>query len=158
MIYTNSWSQSDNCACCTTQHNAFDFWIGNWEVKDTEGKIVGTNNIRKAQDNCVIFENWESANGTFTGGSTNFFNKRTAQWEQLWVDNSGSHLHLKGNRKDNHMILISDEIPREDKPAYQNKITWTLNEDGTVRQLWEIIANGEVENVVFDGLYSRRSY
>ena len=90
------WSQSDDCACCSADHRAFDFWIGEWEVTDPDGKIVGTNNIQKAQDGCVLVEDWKSSNGTFTGGSTNFFNNQNGQWEQLWIDNSGSHLHLKG--------------------------------------------------------------
>jgi hypothetical protein len=55
------------------------------------------------------------------------------------------------------MILVSKEIPRDKKAPYINRITWTLNEDGTVRQLWEILVEGEVTNVAFDGLYRKRS-
>ena len=150
------WSQSDTCACCTAQHKAFDFWIGDWEVTDTEGKVVGTNSISKAQDSCVLVEDWKSSNGTFTGGSTSFFNKLSGEWEQLWIDNGGSHLHLKGNRTADQMILVSDEIPREDKEAYRNRIIWTLNQDGSVRQLWEVLVGEEVETVVFDGLYNKK--
>ena len=155
VLNTSIWSQADPCACCTAEHNAFDFWIGDWEVRDPEGKIVGTNSIREAQDGCVLVEDWKSSNGTFTGGSTSFYNKQDGRWEQLWIDNSGSHLHLKGKRTGNQMILVSDEIPREDEPPYQNQITWTMNEDGTVRQLWEVIVNGAVDNVVFDGIYTK---
>ena len=148
-------AQSDSCACCSANYQAFDFWIGEWEVFKSDGTLLGTNTITKDHDGCVLSENWSSANSGFTGTSTNFFNKRTGQWEQLWVDNSGSYLHLRGSRIENQMILASDEIPREEKPAYVNRITWTLNEDGTVRQLWEILVGGEVTNVAFDGIYRK---
>ncbi|MEN8789848.1 MAG: hypothetical protein ABF295_10065, partial [Flavobacteriaceae bacterium] len=99
---------------------------------------------------------WTSSNGQFTGSSTNFFNAQTQQWNQLWIDNTGAHLYLSGERKDNQMILASNEIPRENDTPYINRITWTLNKDGTVRQLWEILAEGEVINVAFDGLYRKK--
>lgn len=149
-------SQTDACACCTEDNKAFDFWIGEWEVVDSKGKVVGTNNISKAQDGCVLVEDWKSSNSTFTGGSTSFYNRLNNRWEQLWIDNGGSHLHLKGNREENQMILASDTIPRKDKPAFRNRITWTLNKDGSVRQLWEILADEKVESVVFDGLYIKK--
>ena len=150
------WSQDADCVCCSEEHRAFDFWIGSWEVTDKDGKVLGTNNISQARDGCVLVEDWKSANGTFTGGSTNFYNKRKGQWEQLWLDNAGTYLHLKGNRTGNDMILESEEIDREDKPAFRNRITWTLNQDGTVRQLWEIVVGDEVETVAFDGIYSKK--
>ncbi|MGB5237728.1 MAG: hypothetical protein WBN59_08860 [Flavobacteriaceae bacterium] len=54
------------------------------------------------------------------------------------------------------MILSSEEIPRENDDPYINRITWTYNEDGTVRQLWEIFAGGKVINIAFDGLYRKK--
>jgi hypothetical protein len=149
-------AQNDACACCSEQHNAFNFWLGEWEVYDNDGKIVGKNHILKEQGGCIISENWTSSNGQFSGSSTNFFNAQTQQWDQLWIDNAGSHLYLSGDRKGNQMILASKEIPRDNEPPYINRITWTLNKDGTVRQLWEILSEGEVINIAFDGLYRKK--
>ena len=98
-----------------------------------------------------------SSKGGFEGSSTNFYNKQSGQWEQLWIDNSGSHLHLKGSRIGNQMIMVTDEISSEDTAPYVNRITWTSNEDGTVRQLWEVLVDGKVTNVVFDGIYKKKS-
>ncbi len=147
-------AQTETCACCSENHKAFDFWIGTWEVTDSVGQVVGTNRIEKLQDNCVLQENWVGSSGS-TGISTNFFNFQTQQWEQLWVDNQGTYLKLKGNRKGNQMILSSDVFTHSDGNEYLNRITWTLNGDGTVRQLWEIVQDGEVVNVAFDGLYTK---
>lgn len=35
-------------------------------------------------------------------------------------------------------------------------ITWTSNEDGTVRQHWRASKDGKTWQDVFDGIYSRR--
>ena len=157
MFSFNTTAQSDDCSCCTTNHSAFDFWVGDWEVYQDDGTLAGTNKIFKDQDNCILRENWVSSNGGFEGSSTNFYNKQKGQWEQLWIDNTGSHLHLRGNRIGNQMVMVSEEIPREDNAPYVNRITWTSNEDGTVRQLWEILVDDKVTQVVFNGVYKKKS-
>lgn len=153
-LSTFMYGQAANCVCCTENHAAFDFWIGSWNVTDRAGAKVGTNRIEKLQDDCMLQENWIGTSGS-TGTSTNFFNSQAKQWEQLWIDNQGTYLKLKGNRKGNQMILSSDVFTHTDGNEYINRITWTINEDGTVRQLWEILREGKVVNVLFDGLYTK---
>ncbi|MEP3211315.1 MAG: hypothetical protein ABJN95_19170 [Maribacter sp.] len=147
-------AQSDSCACCTEHHKAFDFWEGKWEVTNSDGTIAGTNTIEKIQTGCILKENWTGSSGS-TGTSLNFYNLQTTQWEQLWVDNSGRHLKLQGNRVGNKMILSSEEFTHTNGKQYRNRITWTLNADGSVRQLWEILEQDNVVNIAFDGLYKR---
>ena len=53
------------------------------------------------------------------------------------------------------MIMKSLPFEHQDGKKYVNRITWTLNKDGTVRQLWEILHNDTVSNVAFDGLYRK---
>lgn len=143
------------CNCCSEEHKAFDFWVGNWEVTNANGDIAGKNSISKEENGCVIRENWTSAKPGYTGTSLNFFNTVSRQWEQLWVDNGGSYLKLKGNRIGNKMILSSDEFTKDGK-NYINRITWTKNDDGTVRQFWEVLQGDKVVNIAFDGLYKRQ--
>lgn len=150
-------AQRNLCNCCTEQHQAFDFWIGEWIVTNADGTKAGENSIQKIQDNCILLENWSSAKGAFTGTSQNFFNNKTKEWEQLWIDNQGGHLKLKGNRVGNQMIMRTEgETNKEGKIVY-HRITWTSNDDGTVRQLWETITNGEDITIAFDGLYKKKS-
>ncbi|MGB5237727.1 MAG: hypothetical protein WBN59_08855 [Flavobacteriaceae bacterium] len=73
-------AQTDSCPCCSEVHSAFDFWLGEWEVFNSEGAQVGTNKIVKEQNGCIISENWTSSNGQFTGSSTNFYNSQLKQW------------------------------------------------------------------------------
>ena len=151
----SGFSQNNTCNCCTEKHTEFDFWIGLWNVTDSNGTKVGTNTIEKIQDNCTLRENWTSAKGNFTGTSYNFYNKDTNQWEQIWVDNQGGNLHLKGNRTGNQMILRSDELTNKEGQPFFHRITWTMNDDGSVRQLWETITNEKDVTIAFDGLYKK---
>jgi len=156
-ITLNSFSQaSRECACCSENHKAFDFWIGEWVVNYKSGGKAGVNLIRKNQDNCVISEQWTGINGKYTGMSTNFYNPETKQWEQLWIDNQGQFLKLSGDFDDGKMVLTSEESIDKQGNQSINKITWFKNSDGTVRQLWEIVkSNGEIL-VAFDGIYTKK--
>ena len=145
---------SDSCPCCTENHRAFDFWIGEWEVVNAkDGSPAGTSRISKEENGCVIRENWTSAKAGYTGTSLNFYNVERDMWEQTWVDNAGAVLKLRGNRKGNKMILSSDEFTKADGKTYTNRITWINNPDGTVRQLWEVLDEKGAVSVAFDGLY-----
>ncbi|WP_343485674.1 hypothetical protein [Allomuricauda sp. d1] len=148
-------AQNTACKCCTDTHKAFDFWVGSWVVTNADGSPAGNNTIVKEEGGCVLRENWTSASAGFTGTSLNFYNQQSNQWEQLWIDNSGNHLKLKGNRTGDQMILSSDEFTHTDGESYINRITWTHNQDGTVNQLWEVLQNNEVKQVLFNGLYRR---
>ena len=155
MATLNLSAQTNPCNCCTEKHAEFDFWIGTWTVTAPNGQLAGTNTIDKIQDNCVLRENWTSAKAGYTGTSSNFYNSKTNQWEQIWLDNQGGSLHLKGNRKGNQMILQSDEFKNDKGEPFFHRITWTLNDDGSVRQYWETITNKEEVVVAFDGLYKK---
>ena len=151
----SNYAQDANCKCCNEKHSEFDFWIGTWTVTNTDGKVVGKNVIDKIQDNCILRENWTSAKGKFTGTSNNFYNNVTKHWEQIWIDNQGGSLHLKGNRVGNQMILKTDVATNKDGNPFYHRVTWTLNDDGSVRQYWETITNDKDITVAFDGLYRK---
>jgi len=155
LMFTSTAMAQNKCNCCTEKHSEFDFWIGSWVVTNPDGSAAGNNVIDKIQNNCIIRENWTSAKGSYTGTSSNFYNLQTKQWEQIWIDNQGQQLHLKGNRVENQMILTSDQLKNQDGEPFRNRITWTHNENGTVRQLWEILQEGKEITIAFDGLYKK---
>lgn len=147
-------AQNNNCACCTANHMAFDFWLGEWTVTNPNGSYAGSNVIDKIQDNCVLRENWTSATPGYTGTSTNYYDSVKKQWIQLWVDNQGQSLYLYGNFKEGAMVLQSDPTPGQNGLTI-NRVSWTPNKDGTVRQHWETsIDNGITWVTAFDGLYT----
>lgn len=149
-------SQNQQKAPCSGEkYSQFDFWEGDWNVYDTSGKIVGTNKLVKMHSNCVMQENWVSKTGPSRGTSYNYYNKTDDAWHQVWVDNSGFSLVLKGGLVDGKMVLKSELITTE-KRNYYNKITWSKNDDNSVTQVWEYInEKGKVISEVFRGIYKK---
>lgn len=142
------------CACCTPEHRQFDFWLGKWDVFNPAGKKVGENTITQVQGKCVLLENWVS---TGTGTSYNYYDPTDSTWNQLYLDNQGTILKLKGKFEDNKMILWSDEVKGQNG-NYRNRITWQQLPDGHVSQKWDIVAlNGTVLSVAFDGVYKKKN-
>lgn len=145
-------AQNPPCNCCEQPHTDFDFWMGKWEVVNAKGEPAGHNTIRKIEDGCVLMEQYTAVGSGYSGSSFNFYNSRINMWEQLWVDNQGNHLHLRGKLADGKMVLDDSWSENADRV---NRITWTALEDGRVRQLWEVKAGEAPWSVIFDGYYSR---
>lgn len=146
---------AENCNCCSPAHDQFDFWIGEWEVFNTEGKKIGENQIEKLEANCLLSETWNAESGS-SGRSMNYYNSSNDTWNQLWVSSSGNILKLNGKAGKNSMILKSETMNGENG-KYINQITWSLNEDGSVTQYWEILdENGNFLSEVFKGIYRKK--
>lgn len=153
---TTQSNEDKQCNCCTEKYQQFDFWVGSWNVYNTKGDLVGTNTITKNYGDCVLKEEWVST-GSNRGTSTNYYNKSDDSWNQVWVDNSGFSLILKGNLIDGVMILKSELIKGE-KGNYYNQISWTLNSDGSVTQLWELFkTDGSLIQEAFKGIYKKNN-
>ncbi len=145
--------------CQAAEHRQFDFWLGEWEVFDKGGKVVGHSRIESILNGCVIAEHWSSGGnpvGAGDGKSFNLFNAQIGQWEQFWVDAQGTRLVLNGNLVAGSMVL-SGQQPKPDAKtgvAQRERITWTPNSDGSVRQLWESSSDeGKTWTIAFDGSY-----
>src|SRR5262245_41018266 len=74
--------------CSTPEHRQFDFWVGDWNVKDPQGAQAGTNLITREFDGCVIQEHWVGSRG-MRGSSFNIYSPATKTWHQSWVDSNG---------------------------------------------------------------------
>ncbi|MET2986260.1 hypothetical protein [Aureibaculum conchae] len=146
--------QSENCPCCSESYKLFDFWIGNWTVYDVNDKVIGTNTIDKLYDGCVLQEKWNSSTNN-RGTSYNYYDKNDSSWNQVWIDNSGFTLVLKGNYSDGKMILKS-ELQKSENGNFYNQITWVKNDDGTVTQIWDVFnEKGIKTKELFRGKYKK---
>ena len=68
------------------------------------------------------------------------------------MDNQGGVLKLVGEFKDGKMVLAGDQVVGGESVI--DRVTWTPNDDGSVRQLWEKSKDGGATwSVAFDGLY-----
>lgn len=56
--------------CASEAHRAFDFWVGRWEVRARDGRIVGHNTIQRLMNGCVLHEQYTTPSG-YDGESVN---------------------------------------------------------------------------------------
>jgi hypothetical protein len=137
--------------CGQPEATQFDFWLGEWEVL-AKDRVVGHNLISRIQGGCTLLEEYTASGGAFEGKSFNYFDSADGRWHQVWVDNSGTRLHLTGGFADGQMVMSGERTVNG--KVSTDRISWTDNPDGTVRQLWELSADGgETWQVLFDGLY-----
>lgn len=139
--------------CGDPANTQFDFWLGEWDVH-AGGELVGRNSITRDHGGCTVREEYAATGGAFAGSSFNWYEPATDRWRQVWVDNSGTRLDLRGGLVDGAMVLQGERAAPQG--AILDRITWTPGQDGTVRQFWEQSRDGGgTWTVAFDGLYSR---
>lgn len=139
------------------QHRAFDFWVGEWDVT-FQDKHAGVNRIELILGDCVLFENWTSAGGAYAGKSFNYYDKAEDHWRQIWIDDRGGVIEFTGDVKDGVMYYTATTRSQPDGGEIEHKLTFTPNDDGSVRQLWEQSKDGgENWNTVWDGHYVRKN-
>jgi len=76
-------------------------------------------------------------------------------WHQTWVDDNGLVLELDGKWDGKNMVL-EGLAPDAKGVLVKNRITWTLNADGSVRQLWEAVDDKGGWTTAFDGKYTKK--
>jgi hypothetical protein len=145
--------------CTAAPFRQFDFWLGEWEVFDPNGRKIGTNSITSTNDGCVLLESWTDMAGG-TGSSFNFYENTTERWHQFWVNSSGNAtplsaapdgtpMPMSGGLVDGKMVLQSPPATRP-----RNRWTWSKAEGGKVRQHAEQSDDeGVTWRTTFDGLY-----
>ena len=144
--------------CTDEPYRHFAFWIGEWDVTAAGAPQPGAeNSITSVHDGCAMLEQYSAGGGAFTGMSINFYDASDETWNQTWIANTGAPLYLKGGLDDNGAMVMSDAHIAKDGQAI-NRITWSENDDGSVRQLWETSSDeGESWSIAFDGRYDRKT-
>ena len=86
---------------------ALRFWIGEWDVYNTQGIKVGDNSITLRSGGRVIYESWKSTSGG-VGESFNYFDPVDGLWHQVWVDTRGNVLRMSGVFSDGALRFAGD--------------------------------------------------
>ena len=140
---------------CTTEahHSDFDFWVGEWNVFIADGRQVGGNVITKIESDCLLVEKWLSVRGN-TGTSINYFDPMAQQWVQVWMSADRTLIDIRGGMKDGSMRLEGTIVDSANPGGASFRGTWTLLEDGRVRQFFEISPDqGATWTPWFEGFY-----
>lgn len=136
----------------------FDFWVGEWDVTSPDGVRQGTNLIERVSNGRGLLETWtgDPAAGNGAGRSLNAWNAEKRQWQQFWVGGGGEVLELVGGRDGQGRMVLSGQRTVKGQRVIE-RITWTPNADGSVRQVWDRSSDGGVTwSVIFDGRYVRK--
>lgn len=145
-------------ACLDPAHRQFDFWLGDWEVRQPgSSPPYAANSIARIVQGCALQEIYRSPQG-YTGKSLNWYEAETGLWRQTWVDNSGLVLQLAGGlNAQGHMVLEGGERITAQAETVRDRITWMAQADDTVLQVWEVLRSDASEwERIFTGLYRRR--
>lgn len=135
----------------------FDLWVGDWIVRDGEGRVLGENAITREQNGCVLLEQWRGTPGG-TGMSINYLDKITDEWVQIWHAASGYQINIRGGLTGEGMLLRGTIHYISTGKTAPFRGLWTPLPDGRVRQFFEQSNDhGETWQRWFEGFYSRKS-
>ena len=154
LTFTSAVQAAPPAPCTSPEHRQFDFWIGDWQVHTADGKFAGLNRITREYAGCVIHERYATGRG-YSGESLNAYDATRKVWHQTWVDDSGLLLTLEGSWNGKSLVL-EGVAPNAQGVSSKQRITWTPNADGSVRQLWETADGKGQWTVAFDGRYTRK--
>jgi len=152
--------QAQHVCANTPEHRQFDFWIGEWEVRNSEGQAgagqaVGTSSIQRIIDSCVVYENY-SEGEDFTGKSFNFYDPTLRKWRQTWVDNTARVSEFVGEYKDGAMRFEGESHLPNGAKVLRHMTLFNLGPD-RVRQLSEASRDGgKTWRVNYDYTYVRK--
>jgi len=134
-------AQSPGCAA--SEYREFDFWEGDWNIGGA------TNFLRSLVGGCILEENWSS--GSEDGTSFNMYDARSGLWTQVWRDTNDFTLVIYGGLVGDKMVMSGTRLNS------LQRITWTPNSDGTVRQLGETSGdNGQSWTTSYDLTYVKQ--
>ncbi len=158
IVFLNSFAlvKAQNAVLCEdVAYQEFDFWLGTWDVY-ANGQLIGANRVTKILDGCAIEDNWKSI-GDFSGKGINTYDATKGIWKQVWIDNLGQIIYFTGKYDNGNMTMngqVHDENLNELK---YYRITLINNNNGTVRQVWEVHTKEQQEwEVVLDAMCVQR--
>lgn len=141
--------------CAAAEFHQFDFWLGDWDVTPAgKDNPTAENHIRSMHNGCLVREYYK--NGGYTGSSMSFYDHNDKRWHQTWIGAGGQALYIAGSLNDKGQMVMSDTALAKVQERTINRITWTPNKDGSVRQIWDVSKDGKSWKTVFDGAYTRQ--
>ncbi len=140
-------------SCDSGANAGFDFWVGEWDVFPAGGDgKVGTSRIERVHNGCAVIEHWMPLTGQ-TGTSLNHYDASSGVWKQKWVGSSPGAVEFSGGVTNGRMVLTGN-WPSPQFPHALVRMTYTKNDDGSVRQFGESSTDHGVSwQTAFDFIY-----
>lgn len=153
----------------------FDFWVGEWQAFDRKsGRLLGLDVIEKDLGGCLLTQRWRQFDDRYKLPGVPHRLRGAAYtslgvdglWHQIWVDNSGSWIPVRGGLDaDGTMVLESDWQQFSNRQGQTVRLRyrwqWRPKTDGTIHSWGEIgTPDGDGISWVesFDIIYRRNEY
>jgi len=138
----------------SVESKQFDFWVGEWDVFNPQGRKVGTSLIQSIAGSCGLLENWTDTFGG-TGKSINFYDPNDHKWYQYWVGQNNSPTRYSGTYSDGALRYIGEPTVSSGKTTL-TRLTFFNIDANTVRQFSESSDDeGKTWTTVYDFKYVR---
>lgn len=133
------------------EYRQFDYWLGEWDVMSAQGQKIASSSIQLILDDCVIFENYMTANHAYSGKSFSIWDATSKKWEQRYVDSGGAFHTWTGGLEAGQMRFFWTH------PDSLDRMTYVKEDADRVRQVIDHSTDGGKTWVnTYDGLYVRR--
>ena len=162
IVYCSQLLCAQPLPCSQPEFRQFDFWIGEWEAFGKNGKKAGDSKISLILDSCIILEEWTSVSAVqglrYAGKSFNTWNSAAKEWQQTWVDNTGTTTAFThGKYADRKIVFATDPFRFSKDTMAVRRLTFFDLEKNKVRQVGEISKdNGVNWAIEYDLEYRRK--
>lgn len=141
------------CAA-SPEFRQFDYWLGEWDV-EVGGQKAARSSVQLVVDDCVIFENYATLNGNYSGKSFSMWVAANKKWEQRYVDSGGAFHEWTGSLDGDTMRFFWTH-DRGGKKVL-SRMAYLKEGPDRVRQVLEDSSDdGKTWVKTYDGLYTRR--
>ncbi|MEM8678250.1 MAG: M56 family metallopeptidase, partial [Planctomycetota bacterium] len=139
----------------TSPYRQLDFMVGDWQVHNADGQLLGHSTISKEEEGFLLREKWRAAGGS-TGTGITYFHPKEKVWRQTFVGMFGSVIDMQGDYQGD-ALRMSGETALPNATVSLVRASTTPQGDGTFQFLMEESRDGgESWQTTFDGLYSPR--
>lgn len=144
-------SQANTNHCSAPEYRQFDFWVGAWEARDRDNRLLGYQLIEKIERDCVLQEWWRGAteeNGQ--GTSLSIYDSKKRMWNHTWMSVRGNLQSIDGIWTGQQMLMTGYYLNAQGYREF-HRTQWKPLEGGRVYHLWDSsIDGGATWNVVHE--------
>jgi hypothetical protein len=140
--------------CSSAQHHQFDFVVGNWLVRDSAGRAIGTVTVSHEYGGCVLIERWHGAANSGEGLGVIGYQLESKTWHRDYIDPTGFVSSIDGRLDGATMVMTGKDYPPDG--VRMHRVTWAPQNDGSVEERWQTSTDaGRSWQVRFSGVLKR---
>jgi hypothetical protein len=147
---------AQTAACNAPEFQQFDFWVGNWEAVDRDGKLLGHTLIEKIEQGCVLQE-WWRGNGAENGAGTSLsmYDRKHKLWRHVWTSARGNFAPIDGGWQGDRMLMTGYFVNDKGEREFHRTVWKPV--PGGVHHVWDSTVDGGVTWNVLHEAWLRRT-